>query len=68
MVASRYTPGDPLVAVVAGDRVPELVDGRYDVDLREPTAPDQLSTSGPPPRREFEYVRHRTVDPLERRD
>jgi hypothetical protein len=68
MVASRHTPGDPLVAVVAGDGVPELVDGGYDVDVREPTAPDQPSTSGPPARREVEYVRGRTVDLLEHRD
>jgi transposase len=40
------------------------VDEKTGIGVREPTAPDQPPAPGRPARREFEYVRHGTVDLL----
>ena len=40
------------------------VDEKPGIGVREPTAPDQPPAPGRPARREFEYVRHGTVDLL----
>ena len=40
------------------------VDDKPGIGVRQPTAPDQPAAPGRPARREFEYVRHGTVDLL----